>query len=155
MAKLTAAAGRQRRRQEDLTGTHVKISGCPNSCGQHHIGTFGFFGHVRKVNGKDSPHFQALIGGGIDENGATFGRLIGRVPARRAPLLVQAFIAKYRAEHKEGQNLESWLRTLPLDEAKKVLEPLGEVVSNDPLLFKDNGSDEDFVFTGIGASECA
>ncbi|HTA16438.1 MAG TPA: hypothetical protein VK786_01670, partial [bacterium] len=106
-------------------------------------------------DGKDSPHFQALIGGGLDENGATFGRVIGRLPSRRAPLLVQAFIAKYRAERKEGQSLEAWLRDLPLADAKKVLEPFGEVISNDPELFKDNGTEETFVFEGLGASECA
>jgi sulfite reductase beta subunit-like hemoprotein len=154
-AELTRLLAVEQGGGADLEGTHVKISGCPNSCGQHHIGTFGFFGHVRKVNGKDSPHFQVLIGGGIDGQGASFGRLIGRVPARRAPGLVQAFIAKFRSERRAEQSLEAWLRALPLDEAKKVLEPFGEVVSNDPLLFKDNGSDEDFVFTGIGASECA
>lgn len=138
-----------------LEGTHIKISGCPNSCGQHHIGTFGFFGNVRKVDGKDSPHFQMLIGGGIDEKGATFGRVVGRVPARRAHLAVAAFIAKYRAERAEGQSLEAWLRGLDLAEAKKVLEPFTEVTSDDPELFKDNGSEEPFVFDGVGASECA
>lgn len=154
-AKLTQELAFSGAGNEDLAGTHIKISGCPNSCGQHHIGTFGFFGHIRKVDGKDSPHFQAMIGGGIDEKGATFGRIIGRIPSRRAPLLVQAFVAKYRAERAEGQSLEAWLRALPLDAARKVLEPLSEVISNDPELFKDNGTEETFVFEGIGASECA
>ncbi|HTB22139.1 MAG TPA: nitrite/sulfite reductase [bacterium] len=154
-ARLTEIMAYSGAGKEDLAGTHIKISGCPNSCGQHHIGTFGFFGHIRKIDGKDSPHFQAMIGGGIDDNGATFGRMIGRLPSRRAPLLVQAFIAKYRAERQEGQSLEAWLRALPLDAAKKVLEPFGEVISNDPELFKDNGTEETFVFEGLGASECA
>ena len=154
-AKLTQVLAFAGAGNEDLAGTHIKISGCPNSCGQHHIGTFGFFGNVRKVDGRDAPHFQALIGGGIDENGATFGRTIGRVPARRAPLLVRAFVDKYRAERLDGQSLEAWLRALPLDAAKKVLEPFTEVVSNDPELFKDNGSEEPFKFGGVGTSECA
>ncbi len=145
----------QESRNSDLDGTHIKISGCPNSCGQHHIGTFGFFGHVRKVDGRDSPHFQVVIGGGIDEAGAVFGRVLGRVPSRRVPALVQAFIAKYRAEHAAGQSLQDWLRALPLDAARKVLDPFAEVLSNDPELFKDNGSEEPFVFAGLGASECA
>jgi sulfite reductase beta subunit-like hemoprotein len=139
----------------DLAGTHIKISGCPNSCGQHHIGTFGFFGNVRKVDGKDSPHFQMLIGGGLDEKGASFGRTIGRVPSRRAHLAVQAFVAKYRAERQDGQSLEAWLKALDLAAAKKVLEPFTEVASGDPELFKDNGSEEPFKFAGVGASECA
>lgn len=154
-ARLTEVLDYGDEANHGLDGTHVKISGCPNSCGQHHIGTFGFFGNVRKVDGKDSPHFQMLIGGGIDEKGASFGRTIGRVPARRAHLAVAAFVAKYRAERAEGQNLEAWLRGLDIAVAKKVLEPFSEVTSNDPELFKDNGSDENFVFDGVGASECA
>ena len=154
-AKLTEVLSYQGDDNADLLGTHIKISGCPNSCGQHHIGTFGFFGNVRKVDGKDAPHFQALIGGGIDDKGATFGRVLGRVPARRAHLLVAAFIAKYRAERTEGQSLETWLRGLDLAVAKKVLEPFTEVTSGDPELFKDNGTEEPFVFDGVGASECA
>ena len=154
-ARLTEALAYQDGADADLAGTHIKISGCPNSCGQHHIGTFGFFGNVRKVDGKDAPHFQMLIGGGLNEQGASFGRVIGRVPARRAHLAVQAFVAKYRAERREGQSLETWLRALELPVAKQVLEPFTEVVSGDPELFKDNGSEEPFKFAGVGASECA
>lgn len=154
-AQLTKLLAYGESLSEGLEGTHIKISGCPNSCGQHHIGTFGFFGNVRKVNGKDSPHFQMLIGGGISEQGASFGRVVGRVPARRAHLAVAAFINKYRAERTPGQSLEAWLRALDLSEAKKVLEPFSEITSNDPELFKDNGSEEEFKFTGVGASECA
>jgi sulfite reductase beta subunit-like hemoprotein len=154
-AKLTGVLAHGDEANNGLEGTHIKISGCPNSCGQHHIGTFGFFGNVRKVDGKDSPHFQMLIGGGIADGGATFGRVVGRVPARRAHLAVAAFVAKYRAERAEGQSLEAWLRGLDLAAAKAVLLPFTEITSNDPELFKDNGSEENFVFDGVGASECA
>ncbi len=154
-AKLTEVLAYKEGVNADLAGTHIKISGCPNSCGQHHIGTFGFFGNVRKVEGKDSPHFNMLIGGGISETNATFGRTVGRVPSRRAPLAVEAFIKLWREKRTEGQSLEAWLRTLPLDEAKAVLAPFTEVASGDPELFKDNGSEEPFIFDGVGASECA
>jgi sulfite reductase beta subunit-like hemoprotein len=154
-ARLTEVLAFGKEENKDLEGTHIKISGCPNSCGQHHVATLGFFGNVRKVAGADAPHFQMLIGGGINDTGATFGRVIGRVPARRVDKAVQAFIAKYRAEKKEGQNLEAFLRAMPLDEAKKLIEPLCEISSGDPELLKDNGSEENFVFDGLGASECA
>jgi sulfite reductase beta subunit-like hemoprotein len=154
-AKLTGVLDYGDQINHGLEGTHIKISGCPNSCGQHHIGTFGFFGNVRKVDGKDSPHFQMLIGGGIADSGATFGRVVGRVPSRRAHLAVAAFVAKYRAERQGDETLEAWLRKLDIAVAKKVIEPFAEVLSNDPELFKDNGSDEPFIFDGVGASECA
>ncbi len=154
-AKLTQTLTYTDETNDDLIGSHIKISGCPNSCGQHHIGTFGFFGNVRKVDGKDSPHFQMLIGGGVNENGASFGRVIGRVPSRRAPEAVRVFIAHYRANRQTDETLTAYLRRLDLPTAKKLLEPLTEVVSNDPELFKDNGSEVPFIFDGVGASECA
>jgi sulfite reductase (ferredoxin) len=154
-AKLTEVLAYKEGENADLVGTHIKISGCPNSCGQHHIGTFGFFGNIRKVEGKDSPHFNMLIGGGIDEKGATFGRAIGRVPSRRGHLAVAEFIKQWRASRTEGQSLEAWLRALPTDQAKAILLPFTEVASGDPELFKDNGSEEPFIFDGVGASECA
>ena len=154
-ASLTNLLAFGKEENKDLEGTHIKISGCPNSCGQHHVATLGFFGNVRKVAGADSPHFQMLIGGGINDSGATFGRVIGRVPARRVPLAVEAFITKYRAEKQGEEKLEAFLRRMPLDEAKKLIEPLCEITSGDPELLKDNGSEENFIFDGLGASECA
>ena len=47
----------------------IKISGCPNSCGQHWISDFGFYGNARKIDGKEVPYYQMLLGGGYDETG--------------------------------------------------------------------------------------
>jgi sulfite reductase (NADPH) hemoprotein beta-component len=62
----------------------VKISGCPNGCGQHHIAAIGFQGSLRKVDGRAVPQYFVLAGGGVSPTGATFGRLVAKVPARRA-----------------------------------------------------------------------
>ncbi len=48
---------------------HIKASGCPNSCGQHWIGDIGFYGNARKIEGKEVPYYQMLLGGGFDEEG--------------------------------------------------------------------------------------
>jgi sulfite reductase beta subunit-like hemoprotein len=154
-ARLSESLAFGKAENKDLEGTHIKISGCPNSCGQHHVATLGFFGNVRKVAGQDAPHFQMLIGGGISDKGATFGRVIGRVPARRVEKAVQLFVEKFRAERQGGEIFEAFLRRLSLEDAKKLIEPLCEISSGDPELFKDNGSEENFVFEGLGASECA
>ena len=58
----------------------IKISGCPNSCGQHWIGDIGFYGNARKIDGKEVPFYQMLLGGGEDETGRSqsvcgFGRI--------------------------------------------------------------------------------
>src|SRR5262249_10581641 len=66
-------------------GMHIKISGCPNGCGQHHIATLGFQGSVRRVGGKAVPQYFVMVGGGASDPDASFARLAAKVPARRMP----------------------------------------------------------------------
>ena len=58
-------------------GARIKISGCPNGCGQHHIATIGFQGSVRRLGGRAVPQYFVMVGGGAIERGASFGRAGG------------------------------------------------------------------------------
>jgi sulfite reductase (NADPH) hemoprotein beta-component len=53
----------------------VKISGCPNGCGQHHVAGLGFQGSARRVGGKAAPQYFVMVGGGVHDGGARFARL--------------------------------------------------------------------------------
>src|SRR5262249_45400054 len=64
-------------------GTRIKISGCPNGCGQHHVATIGFQGSVRRLGARAVPQYFVMVGGGAHESGAVFGRLAAKIPARR------------------------------------------------------------------------
>ncbi len=66
-----------------MPGLDIKISGCPNGCGQHHIAGLGFQGSLRKVGGRPAPHYFVMVGGGIADGCTTFGRHAATVPARR------------------------------------------------------------------------
>ena len=69
----------------------IKISGCPNGCGQHHIATLGFQGSVRKVDGRAVPQYFVMVGGSATAEGATFApprrqsARASRGDGRRAP----------------------------------------------------------------------
>jgi sulfite reductase (NADPH) hemoprotein beta-component len=67
----------------------IKVSGCPNGCGQHHIAAVGFQGSLRKVDGKPAPQYFVMVGGGVSVDGATFGRLVAKIPARRGGIAVE------------------------------------------------------------------
>ena len=58
---------------EAIEGLRIKISGCFNSCGQHHAADIGFYGNSRKINGITVPHFQVVLGGQWRENAGSFG----------------------------------------------------------------------------------
>jgi sulfite reductase (ferredoxin) len=79
---------------------HIKMSGCPNGCGQHHIGNIGFYGASIKLGDKTIPAYVAHIGGRFEcEAGVVFGqRLKIRLPAKRVPDAVERWIRFYEAE---------------------------------------------------------
>src|SRR4029077_7409758 len=83
---------------EAAGGARIKISGCPNGCGQHHIATFGFQGSVRRLGGRAVPQYFVMVGGGSHDRGASFGRLAAKIPARRIPEAVERLIALYARE---------------------------------------------------------
>jgi sulfite reductase beta subunit-like hemoprotein len=122
-------------RAPDLT---IKISGCPNSCGQHHIAGIGLQGGVRKIAGKAVPQYLLHVGGGHLADGARFGRLIAKVPARRLPLAIERLIELTERERKEGERSDDVLARLP-DEM--LTAALGGV----PELLPADAVDDDFV----------
>jgi len=83
---------------------HLKMSGCPNGCGQHHIGTIGFYGASIKVGEHTLPAYIPHIGG-IGEGGkVVFGsRLKIRIPAKRVPDAVEKWLRMYEAERNDGE----------------------------------------------------
>jgi sulfite reductase (NADPH) hemoprotein beta-component len=82
----------------------IKISGCPNGCGQHHIATLGFQGSVRKVDGRAVPQYFVMVGGEAAAGGATFARLAAKIPARRVGAAVERLLDWYRRERLDGES---------------------------------------------------
>jgi sulfite reductase (ferredoxin) len=88
---------------------HLKMSGCPNGCGQHHIGSIGFYGASLKVNGHQMPAYIPHIGGDTSDGKVVYGgRLKVRLPARRVPEAVERWIRMYEAERREGEEFNAY-----------------------------------------------
>ena len=111
---ITASMGLNRALQErvesmDITDPltrkiHLKMSGCPNGCGQHHIGTIGFYGASIKVGGHTMPAYIPHIGGKAEDGEVVYGsRLKVRLPAKRVPDAVERWLRMYEAERNEGE----------------------------------------------------
>ena len=78
---------------------HIKMSGCPNGCSQHHIGNIGFYGASLKVSGPRCPAYIPHIGGNYEGGEVVFGaRLKSRIPAKRVPDAVERWIRMYEDE---------------------------------------------------------
>ena len=83
----------------------IRISGCPNSCGQHWIGDIGFYGNSRKIDGKEVPYYLMLLGGGQHE----FGLAIQSLPARLAPVAVERVLDHYQANRQDGESFRAYV----------------------------------------------
>jgi sulfite reductase beta subunit-like hemoprotein len=85
-------------------GIHIKMSGCPNGCSQHHIGNIGFYGASIKVGPHTIPAYVAHIGGNYEGGEIVYGtRLKVRLPAKRVPEAVERWIRRYEAERADGE----------------------------------------------------
>ena len=150
---------------DDLRDSTIKISGCPNSCGQHGIATIGFFGGGGRV-GKDMyPNYMMSLGGRSDGD-TMLGVGTMRIPAKRVIPVILKIIEVFRENRKPGDSLAAWVHRLvsgnedsdvkSTDDLKKVLAPLAAPPSKeeDPEFYADYGSDTSY-HTKTGKGECA
>jgi sulfite reductase beta subunit-like hemoprotein len=128
-------------------GARIKISGCPNGCGLHHIATIGFQGSVRRVGSRAVPQYFVMVGGSVDDRGASFGRLVGKIPARRIPETVERLIDLYARRRKPGEVAAAFFARIDLGIVKSALADLGELSPADAVAsdFIDLGDAHEFV----------
>ncbi len=126
-----------------IDGVKIKLSGCPNSCGQHHIATIGFHGGVRKINGRAAPHYIVMVGGSIGPNGAEFGHVAGKVPARRVKETIDRLTQLAEREKKPDETIEQYLCRAEQSVLKHAIEDLTEL--------GENATEEDFRDIGTTA----
>ncbi len=140
----------------DLAGITVKISGCPNSCGQHHIADLGFYGTARQVNGKLVPHYELMVGGGTVEGKSTFGMVSLRIPARRVPDAVKQLIAIYQKEKQNGEIFQKFAQRVGIKRINSEIEQFTRLESIDinPESYQDWTEEAPFKLQ-VGKGECA
>jgi sulfite reductase (ferredoxin) len=96
--------------EDELTRRiHIKMSGCPNGCSQHHIANIGFYGASLKVNDRQMPAYIPHIGGNYEGGEVIYGtRLKSRLPAKRVPEAVERWVRLYEAERAEGEEFNAF-----------------------------------------------
>ena len=138
----------------EAEGLHIKISGCPNGCGQHYVAGIGLQGSVRKVNGRPVPQYHLYLGGGFGVETASFGRLSAKLPARRVPAAVKRLIALADAEKAPGESYEAFLGQLPAARVSALLQDLEELRAPEAQDFVDLDEQKAFAVE-LSEGECA
>ena len=111
---------------------HIKISGCPNGCGQHHVGSIGFQGSVRKVGGRQVPQYFVLVGGGCSDEGvAHFGKVVSKVPVHRLVEATDRLLTLYRDQREGEEELGAFFRRVPPSLATEALKDLAQLLPNE------------------------
>ena len=141
----------------EVGGIRTNISGCTNSCGQHHISDIGFFGAERRANGRSAPGYQMLLGGYVGQEKIHFGDKALRLPAKNAPEAAVRVVRRFAGERNAGEDFRSWLdRSGGAKEVGTALAELDEfpAYEDDPDFYVDYGETGPYV-KEIGESECA
>jgi sulfite reductase (ferredoxin) len=142
---------------EAVQDLHIKVSGCFNSCGQHHIADLGFFGVSRRSGNYTVPHFQVVLGGEWTHNGGSYGLAVGAVPAKRIPEVVERLTGRYVAERQKGERFQAFIQRIGKVEIKGMIDDLTKLPTHDedPSLFTDWGDSREYTIGDIGVGECA
>ena len=120
------------------SGTVVKVSGCPNGCGLHHVAGIGFQGGMRRVGERAAPHYFLYVGGDPRGEAAAFGRFVAKIPAKRVPTAVERVVSLYEAGHTPGEPLLDYLKRV---DVKWLAKELADLTSLDA----SNATEDDFV----------
>ena len=142
---------------EAIEGLRIKISGCFNSCGQHHAADIGFYGNSRKINGITVPHFQVVLGGQWKENAGSFGLATGAVPSKNIPDVVSRLAKRFVEEREKDELFKDFIGSLGKREIKAMLEDLTQVPSyeENSWYYRDWGDTRGFTMDDLGKGECA
>jgi sulfite reductase (ferredoxin) len=142
---------------EAIQNLHIKVSGCFNSCGQHHVADLGFYGVSRHSGNYTVPHFQVVLGGEWTHNAGSYGLAMGAVPAKRIPEVVERLTGRYVSEREKNESFKAFIQRIGKVQVKNMLDDLTRIPSHDedPTLYTDWGDSREFTIGDIGVGECA
>jgi sulfite reductase beta subunit-like hemoprotein len=140
---------------EQIRRLSIKISGCPNSCGQHWIGDLGFYGNARKIDGKEVPYYQMLLGGGYDQDGMMrFGLAVQSIPARLAPVAVDRILKHYATHRLPEESFREYVLRHKVETFRTLTGDLAKPAETFPEMYRDWGDEVSYSLK-LGKGECA
>jgi len=141
---------------ESVDKLHIKISGCFNSCGQHHVADLGFYGVSRKMAGYAVPHFQVVLGGEWENNGSSYGLPVAAIPSKHIPEVVSRLTKRYASDGKPGEVFKDFIKRIGKAELKNILDDLVRPADlTDRTIFTDWGDPREYGLGDMGIGECA
>ncbi|MDA0739427.1 MAG: sulfurtransferase TusA family protein [Nitrospirae bacterium] len=156
MARALADVFPPGRVPEDLKGTTINISGCHNSCAQHHMATIGLHGVGKRIGEHIAPVYELHLGGKINGT-AEVGQMTVKLPAKNVPAAVSHVVDLYRRDRQEGESLFAYIKRMGKAKLKAELIPHSILppYDEDPSYYMDWEADQEFSVEDLGPGECA
>ncbi len=142
---------------QSVRNLRIKISGCFNSCGQHHIADLGFYGTSRTIGNRKVPHFQVVLGGKWQDNAGAYGLAIGSVPSKRIPEVIDCLTERYVRERNSTETFQDFVKRVGKQQLRNLLEEFMRVpgFETDPSFYSDWGNPRVYTIGDMGMGECA
>ncbi len=143
---------------DSCKNVRVNISGCPNSCGQHHVGDLGFYGRIARKNGKTFPAYWVIGGASIDPDTRAFGEKCGWVAAKDLPQVLVDILLQYQSHGEVGQSFKAYFDNGGKGEIAKLCNRYCDLVpdyATDEGYYTDWGATEEFTTAHMGHGECS
>ncbi len=141
-----------------IQNLHIKISGCFNSCGQHHVADIGFYGVARTVQGFKVPHFQVVLGGQWEENAGSYGLPVVAIPSKRVPDALERITDHYLRMRQKGERFRQFVQRVGTAQVRQALVDLTRDLPEhdaDPDFYSDWADPRKYSLGDIGKGECA
>ncbi len=107
---------------------HIKMSGCPNGCGQHHIADIGFHGAAAKGPGGQVPAYELFLGGSFDDGDTRIGqRVKTKIPAKRVPEALTKIISQYKIDRTNNELFKDYVVRVGAENIEPILEEFKEI----------------------------
>lgn len=107
---------------------HIKMSGCPNGCGQHHIADIGFHGAAAKGPGGQVPAYELFVGGSFDGGDTRIGqRVKTKIPAKSVPDALKRIITQYRSERNGQEQFKDYIARIGVEHIEALLADFKEI----------------------------
>ena len=142
---------------DSIPDFRLNMSGCPNTCGMHHIAHLGFFGKIGRKDGAIYPAYNVLAGARVHAGKTQYAEKVGDIPAHTVPEFVHAFLKDYIEEKEEYDDYYDYLEKEGKDLIKDLCAKFKEVapIEEDPTFYTDFGAKRPLRLDDMGTAECS
>jgi len=142
---------------DEISDFKIHMSGCPNTCGMHHVADLGFFGKIGRKEGDIYPAYNVLLGAKRGEGLAQYAERHAEIAAKFIPEFVVKFLKVYLEKKAQYDHYQAFLQAEGIALAKQLCEDYKQVPSyhENPSFYQDFGAKRRLSLEDMGTAECS